>query len=54
MAQENAFSRNPNLCASCSSLVDGMAEEKAEAAPAEPPAPEPASVQEPRQLPKAA
>jgi len=24
----NAFSRNPNMCASCSSMADGMADEE--------------------------
>lgn len=27
---ENAFSRNPNMCASCSSMVDGMGDENSE------------------------
>ena len=28
MSEENSFSRNPNMCASCSSMADGMTDKE--------------------------
>ncbi|HZQ45600.1 MAG TPA: hypothetical protein VFC07_01195 [Verrucomicrobiae bacterium] len=52
-ARGNAFSRNPNMCASCSSLSDGM-DDAAPPVDAPPPAKEKSKLERVAPLPKPA